>query len=325
MAMAATMTDPLSTPEIMLLVADHLSLHDLTLCARVCRHWRDTFAYRIWEHTTICARSEDPSFPSLQKALKHAAFVRNLTVENFHEWKYSERNYFWVAFCQLSILRALTFRGRIEIDLPVTQSWFESLHCQLCYLTCLDLDPFLAFTCEMYAEILTRGRQLKILRGGTCNAKGLTEGKPWACHRLVEWTLCLDFGSLKDYQEEEKEEKREVEKRTRALATNKQALEEHAQQKLEDVYRRVFQRMSALRALEKVDLSLRNARALRGPLCITSGKGIEQLLGQPLLRSLKVQGGALAASEIDWFRTSWPRITVEEVVAPVDPTYFFCI
>ena len=142
------------------------------------------------------------------------------------------------------------------------------------------------------------------------------EGKPWVCHGLKEWTLCVDFGSLEDYEEEDEEE------REHALVKNKQ-VESGAQSRLEQVYRQVFQRMSFLRTLEKVDFSLRNARAIRGPLCIAPGKGIELLLRQPLLRSLKVQGGAI--QDPDWFRTNWPRITIEEVIAPVDPPYFFCL
>lgn len=246
-------------------------------------------------------------------------FFSHPFILDFHEWKYSERNYFWEAFCRLSILRALTFRGRIEIDLPITQSWFDSLKHHLCYLSCLDLDPFLAFASEMYAEILSSCRQLKVLRGGTCQAKRLVEGKPWVCHGLVEWTLCVDFGSLEDYEEEA-----ETEKTSHALARDKQ-VSDISQSRLDNVYRQVFQRMASLRTLETVDLSLRNARVLRGPLFIAPGRGIEPLLKQPLLRSLKVQGGAVPALEAEWFRTSWPRITIEEVVAPADPSYFFCL
>ena len=57
-------------PEVQVMVAHYLTQHDLTVCLRVCRAWKEMYHPRLWEHIDIYWDKNETRRRAISRALK---------------------------------------------------------------------------------------------------------------------------------------------------------------------------------------------------------------------------------------------------------------
>ncbi|KAG0042192.1 hypothetical protein BGZ83_000789 [Gryganskiella cystojenkinii] len=332
----------LDIPEIRLVLSDFLSPKDLTVCARVNKDFFQTFAPLIWTEATVRVWIQDSrssKATTLTEALKHKTFIRSLTVPDLNDWRIRERNELWAMMTEFPFLRSLTFKGTTTIALPVKPESFGLIKPQFSQLTSLDFYPQMTLKSEMYDDILSGCPRLMILRGGNCQAKVLIKSnKPWVCLQLQEWTLCLDFGSLEDYLDEDEDQpslSQATNAEPEASSSSSSPLpppevKEPVKTSLEaarrkEVYHEVISKMSLLSELQIVNLSKRSSEGLVHEFWVDDNPAFEKLLRQCHgLKRLAIPL-CLDATLRSWIESCRPGIIIQEIISQVVtlPAYYY--
>ncbi|GJJ74265.1 hypothetical protein EMPS_06623 [Entomortierella parvispora] len=335
--MMDTIIHPLDLPEIRLVLADILSLHTLTVCARVNKEWYRSFMPPVWRHTSLQAEAErtgasSARAPTLELAIKHREVIQGLAIRDLNEWRVRQRRELWAAISGFPVLRSLAFQQTSTTQTVVKPETIQLLKPRFLHLTAVDFHPNINLASESYEEIMSSCPQLLTLRGGNVKALVLTQGRPWACTMLRLWSLCLDFGTTDDYR------RRIADSATGPLdsatgpldsatgpsdsaigpsdsetsSSMEKVVEQQIEQMRKEARRQLFERISLLVHLESADFRQVNPIGCSGPLLQLDRheSSLELLLQCPRLKEVMFDWDKSELETYDWIKTHWQQIKV---------------